>query len=452
MNGARILVVDDDRVFRVSTAELLRQDGYDVTAVADAREAVDALRVSRFDLMLLDLRMPGLDGTGLVTALREWGDGIPVLMISGFGTVDAAVHSLHAGADDFLTKPVEPAVLSDRVATLLERRPAARLESERMAWLVGRSPAMKMVFEAIRLVAPTDATVLVLGETGTGKELVARSVHELSGRNAGPFVTVNCAALPEGLLESELFGHVRGSFTGAVRDRTGLFQAADGGTIVLDEVGDISATAQQRLLRVLQERELKPVGALRSIAIDVRVIAATNRNLRAEVEAGRFREDLFYRLNVFRIELPALRDRRSDIPLLVEHSLDQLARRNGGSSRPICSPFALRMLQAYDWPGNVRELFAVLESACIRAGSTRIEAQHLPAEVRAALRGAQPDAPRYRGDDDSDAERTAIRAALDQANGVRSRAAELLGMGRTTLWRKMRQHGLLEGNGEGDDG
>jgi two-component system response regulator HydG len=310
---------------------------------------------------------------------------------------------------------------------------------------------MKMVFEAVRLVAPTDATVLILGDTGTGKELVARAVHELSDRSRGPFVTVNCAALPEGLLESELFGHVRGSFTGAVRDRTGLFQAADSGTIFLDEVGDISATAQQRLLRVLQERELKPVGAVRSIDIDVRVIAATNRNLRADVETGRFREDLFYRLNVFRIELPALRERRSDIPLLVEHWLDQQARRNGVSSRALCSPFALRMLQAYEWPGNVRELFAVLESACIRAGSTRIEAQHLPAEVRAALRGAHPDAPRYRGDDDTDAERAAIQAALDQANNVRSRAAELLGMGRTTLWRKMRLHGLLEANGDVDD-
>jgi two-component system response regulator HydG len=449
MNEARILVVDDDRAFRVSTAELLRQDGYTVRAVADGQQAVDALRSDRYDLMLLDLRMPGIDGTGLVTALREWGDGIPVLMISGFGTVDAAVRALHAGADDFLTKPVEPAVLSDRVARLLERRPAALDESEHMpGGLVGRSAAMKMVFDAIRLVAPTGATALILGETGTGKELVARSIHELSTRHAGPFVPVNCAALPETLLESELFGHVKGSFTGAVRDNPGLFQSAHGGTIFLDEIGDISHAMQHRLLRVIQEREFKPVGSVRSVEVDVRVIAATNRNLRADVESGRFREDLFYRLNVFRLELPALRERRADIPLLAEHALARLAARAAADARPMCSPFAMRMLQAYDWPGNVRELFAVLESASIRAGGQRIEAQHMPAEVRAALGGSTEGGQlRYRSTEEPNTERNAILTALDQAHGVRSKAAELLGMGRTTLWRKMKQYELdVEGD------
>ena len=449
---ARILLVDDDRAFRISTAELLRQDGYEVATAADGQQAVEALRDGRFDLLLLDLRMPGIDGTSLVTALREWGDGIPVLMISGFGTIDTAVHALHAGADDFVTKPVEPAVLSDRVASLLERRPTAQPASDRIpGGLVGRSPAMRMVFEAVRLVAPTDATVLVLGETGTGKELVARSVHQLSARANGPFVPVNCAALPETLLESELFGHVKGSFTGAVRDNPGLFQAAQRGTIFLDEIGDISHATQHRLLRVLQERELRPVGAIRPVDIDVRVIAATNRNLRADVEAGRFREDLFYRLNVFRIELPALREHRTDIPLLVEHALETMGRRSGLTPRPVCSPFAMRMLQAHDWPGNVRELFAALESACIRSGGQRIEVQHLPPEVRASLgrAGAATGPLRYRSSDENGAERAAIIAALEQADGVRSRAAELLGMGRTTLWRKLRQYGLA-GDETGD--
>jgi two-component system response regulator HydG len=308
--------------------------------------------------------------------------------------------------------------------------------------LIGRSPAMKMVFDAIRLVAPTDTTALILGETGTGKELVAGSIHQLSTRRAGPFVPVNCAALPETLLESELFGHVKGSFTGAVRDRAGLFQAAHGGTIFLDEIGDISQAMQHRLLRVLQEREFRPVGATRSVEVDVRVIAATNRPLRAEVEAGRFREDLFYRLNVFRIELPALRERKSDIPLLAEHALARLGDRAGSGTRPICSPFAMRMLQAYDWPGNVRELFAVLESAVIRAAGPRIEAQHLTAEVRASLGGSTENHLRYRSTHEANTERDAIRTALDQADGVRSRAAELLGMGRTTLWRKMKQYDL----------
>ncbi len=448
---ARILLVDDDRAFRLSTAELLRQDGYVVETAADGQEAVEALRGSPFDLMLLDLRMPGLDGTSLVTALRKWGDAIPVLMISGYGTVDAAVHALHAGADDFVTKPVEPAVLSDRVATLLERRPTAQLASARIpGGMVGRSPAMRMVFEAIRLVAPTDATVLVLGETGTGKELVARSVHALSTRADGPFVPVNCAALPETLLESELFGHVKGSFTGAVRDNPGLFRAAHGGTIFLDEIGDINPAMQHRLLRVLQERELKPVGAVRSVDVDVRVIAATHRNLKEDVETGRFREDLFYRLNVFRIELPPLRDHRADIPLLVEHALGRLGERSSGTLRPVCSPYAMRMLQSHDWPGNVRELFAALESACIRSGGQRIEVQHLPAEVRTATGepGRTTGSLRYRSTADDDAERASILAALEQAGGVRSRAAELLGMGRTTLWRKLKQYGVEGENGE----
>jgi DNA-binding NtrC family response regulator len=364
-------------------------------------------------------------------------------MISGFGTVDAAVHALHAGADDFLTKPVEPEVLSDRVARLLERRPSSSLEQHSMpGGLIGRSPAMKMVFEAIRLVAPTDTTVLILGETGTGKELVARAAHQLSSRAGGPFVAVNCAALPETLLESELFGHLRGSFTGAHRDKTGLFQAAHGGTIFLDEIGDVSPAMQHRLLRVLQERELMPVGAVRSVGVDVRVIAATNRDLRADVASGRFRDDLFYRLNIFRIELPALRERRADVPLLVEHALERLAGRT--TTRPTCSPFAMRMFQAYQWPGNVRELFAVLESAWIRSGSSRIEAQHLPAEVRESIGTAAASRlePRYRADSQPADERAAILAALERAGGVRARAAEMLGMGRTTLWRKMKQFGL----------
>ena len=442
MNRARILVVDDDRAFRVSTSALLREERYDVTAVAGGQEAVEALKAHAFDLMLLDLRMPGIDGVSLVGVLRQWGEGIPILMISGFGTVDAAVDALHAGADDFLTKPVAPEVLVDRVASLLERRPTTR-DEERTApgGLVGRSAAMEMVTDAIRLVAPTDATVLITGETGTGKELVARAVHQLSRRTAGPFVPVNCAALADGILESELFGHVRGSFTGAVRDKRGLFEAADGGTIFLDEIGDISGAMQHRLLRVLQERELKPVGAVGSIGVDVRVIAATNRDLRARVASGRFREDLFYRLNVFRIELPPLRDRRSDIPLLVEHALDRMRRSGDGSTGLSCSPFAIRLLQAHGWPGNVRELLAALQSAAIRSAGGRIEAQHLPPEVRDAARGNGSDE-RYRGYPSDDDERAAIEAALDQSDGVRARAAEILGMGRTTLWRKMKLYGL----------
>ena len=439
MSTARILLVDDDHVFRVTTAALLRDDGYDVITAAGGQEAVEQLEQRAFDLLILDLRMPGTHGIGVVEALRRWGKDLPILMISGFGTVADAVDALHTGADDFLTKPVEPAVLSDHVARLLEQRPALRLAQPGPAAgaLVGRSPAMQSVFDAIRLVGPTDTTVLVTGETGTGKELVARAIHETSPRANGPFVAVNCAALAEGLLESELFGHVRGAFTGAVRDRSGLFQTAHGGTILLDEIGDVSPAMQHRLLRVLQERELTPVGGNDVVKIDVRVIAATNHDLKAEVTAGRFREDLYYRLKVFPIELPPLRDRRGDIPLLVRNRLQSRsgARADGAFG---CSPFAMRLLQAYSWPGNVRELFAVLESATIRAGDGPIEAQHLPAEVRHAhdsgivSAGRSPSQP-------GDADGAAIRAALEQTGGVRARAAELLGMGRTTLWRKMKE-------------
>jgi DNA-binding NtrC family response regulator len=364
-------------------------------------------------------------------------------MISGFGTVDAAVRALHLGADDFLTKPVEPDVLSARVADLLARRPLLEAAVANPAGMVGRSPKMREALAAIARVALGDTTVLVTGETGTGKELAARAVHDLSPRKHAPFIAVNCGALAEGVLESELFGHVRGAFTGAVRDRVGVFEAADGGTIFLDEIGEMSVTLQQRLLRVLQEREVTRVGSSRAAKVDVRVVAATNRDLPALVEQGRFREDLYYRLAVFPIALPPLRDRRTDIPLLVEHTLNTLRARRQGAERLACSPFAMRLLRAYDWPGNVRHLFGVLERAAVEAAYGRIEAQHLPVELRPvndnamALRDQ-----RYRGTLPADEERAAIVAALEQTGGALAQSAELLGMGRTTLWRKLKLYGL----------
>lgn len=439
MTSARLLVVDDDRTFRLSTSALLRQDGHDVTEAADGTIAVELLKSGGFDLILLDLRMPGLDGISIVEVLRTWGHDTPILMISGYGTVDTAVNALHMGADDFLTKPVEPDVLSARVDSLLTRRPRPMSSDEvPPGGLVGRSPAIRSVLEVVERVAPTDATVLITGETGTGKELVAKAIHEQSERAAGPFIAINCAALSEGLLESELFGHKKGAFTGAVRDRVGLFQAAEGGTILLDEIGDVSPGVQHRLLRVLQERELTPVGAVRPVSVDVRVVAATNRDLRDEMEAGRFRDDLYYRLNVVRIELPPLRARREDIPLLAEMFYSSVGRRPHAG----CSPLAMRLLQGHRWPGNVRELLAVLESSHIRAGDRRIEAQHLPADVRGARDDAGSPGERYRRSDPVADERTAISAALADAGGARNLAADRLGMSRTTLWRKMKEYGL----------
>jgi len=286
--------------------------------------------------------------------------------------------------------------------------------------------------------------VLVTGETGTGKELVARAIHDSSARRRGPFQAVNCASLAEGLLETELFGHVRGSFTGAVGDKQGLFEAAHGGTLFLDEIGDISLNLQQRLLRVLQEREVRRVGSVRATPVDVRVVAATRRDLRREVAEERFREDLFYRLNVFPITLPPLRERAADIPLLVEAAMAGARRTR---PRLACSPLAMRTLRAHSWPGNVRELMAALESAAIRADGDRIEAQHLPLEVRAPLEHDAAGGDRYRVHDAHGDERSTILAALEEAGGSRARAAEILGMGRTTLWRKMRLYDIAS-NGD----
>ena len=451
MRPARLLVVDDDRAFRLSTAALLRADGYSVDTVEDGASAVSALRSADqggapFDLVLLDLRMPGTDGLGVVESLRVWGERVPILMISGVGTVDSAVRALHLGADDFLTKPVEPEVLSARVADLLERRPNSESEHARnRGGILGRSPSMHPFFAALRRVAPTETTVLIVGETGTGKELAARAVHDLSPRRAGPFIAVNCAALGEGVLESELFGHVRGAFTGAMRDRAGLFEAASGGTIFLDEVGEVSVSLQQRLLRVVQEREVTRVGASHPRKLDVRVVAATNRDLHALVSEGRFREDLLYRLAVFPLILPPLRERRTDIPVLALHALDVLRARGAGRDALACSPFAIRLLRDYAWPGNVRQLFGVLEAAAIHADFGRIEVQHLPEEIRAGARnsasGALSEA-RYRVADDGAEERMVIMSALAETNGALAKTANLLGMSRTTLWRKLKQHGL----------
>jgi DNA-binding NtrC family response regulator len=306
---------------------------------------------------------------------------------------------------------------------------------------------MQELLGRLKSVAPTDATVLVTGETGTGKELVSRAIHQLSKRREGPFLAVNCAAIAEGILESELFGHVRGAFTGATRDRVGLFEAAHGGTLFLDEVGEMSHATQLRLLRALQEHEITRVGATRAIRVDVRVVAATNRNLSELSDRGGFRDDLFYRLAVFPLHVPPLREHGEDIPSLVDHALARLHQRMPGSGKPSLSPLAMRLLRHYEWPGNVRQLFAVLEHAMILAPSGRIEAQHLPEEVRRTARVAIDS--RYRAPVDDD-ERATILAALERCDGVISRAAEDLGMGRTTLWRKLRQYGITASEERGD--
>ncbi|MDH3223180.1 MAG: sigma-54 dependent transcriptional regulator [Gemmatimonadota bacterium] len=437
-----ILVVDDDQAFRLSTAALLRDEGYRIVEAEDGEQARLALEDGGIHLVLLDMRMPGIDGIDLVEVLRTRGEHTPILMISGFGTVDAAVRALHVGADDFLTKPVEPDVLTERVAQLLSHRPTQTGSTGRFG-LTGRSEALREVLSEVEKVGPSDTTVLITGETGTGKELIARAVHQASLRREGPFVPVNCAAFASGLLESELFGHTRGAFTGAVQDKVGLFKAADGGTLFLDEVGDLAEGAQKRLLRALQEREITPVGSVRPVSVDVRLVAATNQDLERQVEEGMFRADLYYRLNVFRIRVPPLRERPGDVPLLVEHFF-----RQRGSSAAAVSPLALRLITRFPWPGNVRQLFATLEGAWVRSAGEVIQANHLPPEVRegsGALSSGPNGGERYRAPVEDGDERQAIVRALEAAGGVRAHAAHLLGMGRTTLWRKMREYGLDDG-------
>ncbi|HET7460500.1 MAG TPA: sigma-54 dependent transcriptional regulator [Longimicrobium sp.] len=451
----RILIIDDDRAFRVGTGALLADEGYEVDAEPGGDQGLDRLRHDRYDMVLLDLKMQGRSGLSVLEELRGNGNDVPVLMLTGYATVDSAVQALKLGADDYITKPCDNAVLRSKIKAVLARRePVLGAGAAR---LVGNTTPMRDVLRAIARVAPTESTVLLRGATGTGKELIARAIHEESPRRSRPFVAVNCSALAEGLLESELFGHARGAFTGAVNERKGMFEEANGGSIFLDEIGDVSPAMQARLLRVLQEREVVRVGTARPVQVDVRVIAATHQDLEAMVEAGRFRKDLYFRLKVFQVRVPELRDRGEDIPQLAAASLAKWNERVEPHRRvPGISDEAVEVLQAYDWPGNVRELMAAVEYACIVCDGKRILPHHLPEEVR---EGPQPAAhtngnghdarkgesrvePKRYQAPDANEEREAIRSALEEANGNRTKAAAALGMGRTTLWQKLKEYGL----------
>ncbi|HEX2091685.1 MAG TPA: sigma-54 dependent transcriptional regulator [Longimicrobiaceae bacterium] len=449
---ARILIIDDDRAFRVGTGALLSDEGYDVDAAPEGSTGLERLRSDDYDLVLLDLKMEGRTGLSVLEELRRSGNDVPVVMLTGFATVDSAVQALKLGADDYITKPCDNSVLRSKIRAVLARREPVL--GEGAARIVATGQKMREVQRAIARVAPTESTVLLRGATGTGKELVARAIHEESTRRGKPFVAVNCSALAEGLLESELFGHARGAFTGAVSDRKGLFEEANGGTIFLDEIGDVSPGMQAKLLRVLQEREVTRVGTGRPIPVNVRVIAATHRDLEARVEEGRFRADLYFRLKVFQIRLPELKDRVEDIPALAATAVAHWNERVSIPTRRIVglSDEALEIMRAYDWPGNVRELMAAVEHACIVCDGNRILPSHLPEEVReGAAAERKPEAEerpgteggrRYQAPAGPEEEREAIRQALEEAAGNRTRAAAALGMGRTTLWQKLKEYGL----------
>lgn len=444
----RILIIDDDRAFRVGTGALLTDEGYQVDAAASGNEGLSRLNGGDYELVLLDLKMEGRTGLSVLEEIRRGGNGVPVLMLTGYGTVDTAVQAIKLGADDYITKPCDNQALRSKIRAILARQaPVLGLGA---SGIVGKGAEMREVLKAIERVARTDSTVLIRGATGTGKELVARAIHEESPRRARPFVAVNCSALAEGILESEIFGHARGAFTGAVSDRKGLFEEANGGTIFLDEIGDVSGALQAKLLRVLQEREVTRVGTTRPISVDVRVVAATHQDLEARVESGQFRPDLYFRLKVFQIRLPELRERAEDIPVLAAGALSRWNERVDASRRISgLSEETLEILLAYDWPGNIRELIAAIEHACIVCDGNRILPCHLPPEVRElelepeTHPGARlPDSSRRYQAPEPEEEREAIIHALEEADGNRTRAAAMLGMGRTTLWQKLKAYQL----------
>lgn len=437
---ANLLVVDDELIVRDSLDKWFREEGYDVTVADSAQDALTKMASRRFDLALVDIKMPGTDGVELQRRMHEIDSDMLVIIMTGYASVETAVAALKNGAYDYVSKPFDPDDIAHTVHNALSHRHAqeenARLRETvasvvRPQEIVGQSVAMIRVFEAIQTVGPTDATVLITGESGTGKELCARAIHAASPRHYNPLVVIHCGALTETLLESELFGHEKGAFTGAQYRKKGSFEVADGGSVFLDEIGDISLKTQTDLLRVLQEREITRVGSTHPIHVDFRCIAATNKHVQQLVDDGRFRPDLFYRLNVFQIELPPLRERKGDIPVLVEHFIRKFSTSMNKRITRV-SPAAMGLLDRYHWPGNVRELENAIERAMVVAQEPEI------CEEDFALRlpVAEPCARKL-----EDIERAHILAVLQECKGNQTLAAEVLDIDRVTLHNKLKKYG-----------
>jgi two-component system nitrogen regulation response regulator NtrX len=446
-----ILIVDDEPGVRSALSGVLRDEGYSVDAVSSGEECLERVTRGAFDLIVLDVWLPGMDGLATLARLRERQVDAQVVLISGHGNIESAVRAIKMGAFDFVEKPLslEKTVLV--VGNALKQR---RLEAENRALrarvdrhqtMVGESYAMRQLREQVAMAAPTNGRVLIYGENGTGKELVARTIHALSRRRTASFVEVNCAAIPEELIESELFGHVRGAFTGAVADRRGKFEVADGGTIFLDEIGDMSLKTQAKVLRVLQEQTMEAVGGTARIKVDARVLAATNKDLQAEIRGGRFREDLYFRLNVIPIFVPPLRDRQEDIPLLADHFMADLAREYGRRPKMFESG-ARAVLQHYPWPGNVRELRNVIERLMIMVpGEVIASADTSFLDPSTLMRTAAPEGGGERQtlhEARDQFERDLILRTLAEQQGNMSRTAEVLGVERSNLYRKMKAFGI----------
>jgi DNA-binding NtrC family response regulator len=448
----KILVVDDEEIVRESLGGWLEKDGYQVACAPDGLAALERLKAERWSILIVDLKMPGLDGLGVLEEAKKLQADVAVVIMTAYATVDTAVAAMKMGAYDYLVKPFDPEELSIMMQKIVSQQALVRenvvlrqaLKKEyQFRDLLSKSPAMQKVFELARTAARSHSTILVLGESGSGKEVLARAIHAESPRAEGPFVAVSCAALTESLLESELFGHERGAFTGAIARRKGKFEAAHGGTLFLDEVGDVGAKLQLDLLRVLEERRFHRIGGNEEVAVDVRIIAATNRDLRKAAQEGKFREDLYYRLNVIPIVIPPLRDRREDVPLLVESFLERLAVE---MKKPIdgVSADAMTALMAHDWPGNVRELRNVLERGAVVAQAPTIQLADLGLPARG-------EAPPRAGTMASleEVEKRHVAAVLGHTQGNVSQAARILGIDRVTLYNKMRKYALRR-DGEAD--
>jgi DNA-binding NtrC family response regulator len=440
---ASILIVDDELSVRDSLEHWFRRDGYRAASARDGEEALRRLEADRWDLVIIDMKMPGMDGLELQRRIRAQDPDAVTLILTAYGSVETAVTALKEGAFDYVNKPIDPDELSHIVRKALEQR---RLRSENVALkakleelsglprIVGESPVLRKVLELAKAVAPTDATVLIRGESGTGKELIAQAIHAGSQRRYYPMVPVNCGALPDTLLESELFGHERGAFTGAQYRRKGRFEMADGGTLFLDEVGTMNLKTQVDLLRVLESKEVTRIGAGKPIKVDFRLVCATNQDLEQMVSEGTFREDLYYRINVVSVQIPPLRERREDIPLLARHFLEKYARQMNRPFRDI-SPDALDLLVRYPWPGNVRELANAVERALVVGRPPLVEPDNLPLSLAQAK-------PAAAGDTLADMEKAHIQTILDRTGWNISRAARILDIDRVTLYNKIRKFEL----------
>jgi two-component system response regulator HydG len=442
-----ILVADDEKAHRLMLRAHLEREGFDVVEASDGQDAIAKVAERIVDLVLMDIRMPVIDGMEALAKIKKLNPAVPVIIMTAYGSIGSAVEALKSGAEDYLSKPLDMDELIFKVNKALRYRQLEEenvLQKERLGMrfdfsrIIGTSPAIKELFETLSMVAPTEATILLLGESGTGKELVANAIHQNSPRREKPYVKVNCAALPETLLESELFGHEKGAFTGATGKKKGRFELADGGTIFLDEIGEMSLSTQTKILRVLQEREFEPVGGTKTIKVDVRIIAATNKQLEQEVSKGRFREDLYYRINVVPITIPPLRERSEDIPLLAGHFLRIYSEKNKRAIRGF-EPGVMQAFMQHSWPGNVRELENIVERMVIMSRGDTVGLNDLPPALASHQQeeGRTPSPTSLR-----DVERETIVKTLRQTGGNRTKTAAILGITRKTLQNKIKEYAI----------